>query len=1114
MSAMDSRHADPLIGRELGGYRLQESIGRGGMAAVYRAREVETGAAVALKVMPLEWMSDPRDAQRFEREAEAASRLHHPQIVGMLGSGRDGGYLYLAMELVEGETLKQRLERDGRLPQAMALGLGAQLLGALAAAHQHGVVHGDIKPANIVVTRAGDLKLLDFGVARLQGAATLSGPGEVTGTPEYMAPEQILGDAVGPEADLYAAGVLLYEVLTGVPPFAAESAATLIYHQLNEEPQAPSARNPHLPRDLDRFILSLLDKLPENRGTSAERALADLERIRRRSQLTRLPGDPEEVTAAQEMRGSKFQPRFVGRGPELEIFDGYRQALGDGGGRVVLLGGEAGVGKTRLLERLDSQARASGARTVWGTCFYGQALGGLMPILDAVGHLFSQTECPLSDDERSSLRQLLMQQAPELATLASSDSTTVKVRAGFAAAFGTEDSPDAARQQLFDTLFDLLAAAGRLRPLVVLLEDIHWADAGTLELLQYLARRAPEAGLLVVATYRPEELADHSGDNGLARMLAQLNIDGRLTEVSLPRLSRDEVLQMARSLYLETDLGDAFGAYLHEQSQGNPFIALEVLKLLRDRQVLYSDAGVWTVRTDFAESVIPDRVSSLILQRLDQLDTPHRELLELAAVIGPSFTSADLEAVLGTPRLELLKMLYHLERDCRLITSARGTYEFDHGKIREVLYTELSWELRREYHRIAAAVLAQRGDDAGCLDASAMGRHLFFGEEWDRAIPPLRQAADQAYQLFTWRSAAELYDQVAEAARQCGSETDDYFHALRCGGRCYALLAAYERAHGHLAEMQKAAARAQRPLDEAAAWYQLGWLERRQRRFDLAVEAFERAEAVAMAHPGDDMRPVLAQTLTSWGAVDFERGEYAAAEERWRNALVQVQEAAGVEAAGPEAANALNNLAVLATVRGDLDEAWRQYEQVLALDADRPATAQTVLTIYNMGMLRADQERWDEALELFDRSLSLCRERRLLTYEPAIETNRGEALLGRGDLAEARVALSGALRAFRRLDDPVGMADALRLYGRLCRQEQDWDEGRDYLERSVEINREIGESVSLGEALFELGALHSDSGRATDAVDPLREAEAIFTKVQARLDLDRTRQLLEEISVN
>ncbi|MFH1568416.1 MAG: serine/threonine-protein kinase, partial [Gemmatimonadota bacterium] len=328
--------ADGLIGQRLGGYRIAAQIGRGGMAAVYRARDEETGTEVALKVLPLDQLADPRDAERFAREAELAARLQHRHIVSVLGAGREGRYLYLAMELVEGETLRERLRREGHLPTDEALRLGAQLLEAVAVAHEHRIVHRDLKPDNALITPAGDLKILDFGVARLEGTATLTGPGEVAGTPEYMAPEQILGEPVGPEADLYAAGVMLYEMLAGSPPFAAESPATLVYHQLNEDPPAPSTRNPHLPRALDRLVLRLLDKLPENRGGSARHALDELERIRRHRALTRLPAGTraaaEEAEAADtELRTAAFHPRFVGRQRELATLEGHVRALGGGG---------------------------------------------------------------------------------------------------------------------------------------------------------------------------------------------------------------------------------------------------------------------------------------------------------------------------------------------------------------------------------------------------------------------------------------------------------------------------------------------------------------------------------------------------------------------------------------------------------------------------------------------------------------------------------------------------------------------------------------------------------------------------------------------------------------
>jgi len=211
-----------------------------------------------------------------------------------------------------------------------------------------------------------------------------------------------------------------------------------------------------------------------------------------------------------------------------------------------------------------------------------------------------------------------------------------------------------------------------------------------------------------------------------------------------------------------------------------------------------------------------------------------------------------------------------------------------------------------------------------------------------------------------------------------------------------------------------------------------------------------------------------------------------------------------------EVGHALSNLAVLATVRGDLDEALELYERALALDAGEGPSIDRMLTLYSMGMLRVDQERWDDALDLYAQSMELCKATRALVHEPAIELNQAEALIGKGNLVAAREVCSKGLRGFRRLDDGLGVADALRLYGRICRLERDWQEADTCLEKSIDLNRQFEGSVYLGEALYELGLLKKDEGAAAAALDALREAEGIFAQAQA-LDLNRVRTVLKEL---
>ena len=1095
---------DPMIGRQIGGYTLAAVLGQGGMGTVYRAQDAQ-GRDIALKVLRFDAIDDMREVQRFGREAELATRLDHPNIVSIYGSGRDEGFLFLAMELIEGESLRALLRRRGKLPLDEALSMAAQVLKALQAAHEQHIVHRDIKAENAIVDPDGSVKVLDFGVAKLEGGTALTRVNEILGTVEYMAPEQILGEAVGPAADLYATGVLLYEMLTGALPFSADSPATLVYHQLNEDPSSPSILNPAVPRALDRLVLRLLDKVPENRYGTALKTLEEVEEIRRRHQMTDIPGidavEEGKADEEDELRTRNFRPRFVGRQGEMEALMAPFEALGEGG-RMVFVSGEPGIGKTRLLEEFARRSEARGGQALWGACFFEHGMGSYMPFLDALGQLF--TENVLSETERESLADLLRERAPELEDLIDSGSTTAKVRAGFSAAFGSEDDPESARLRFFDTFFELLASAARMRPLAVVLEDMHWGDSGSFQLLHYLARRVSEAPILFLVSYRPEELAEAEGAD-LGAIRNQLDVDGLLQEVDLGRLVADEVAHMARSLFLEADFSDDFSEFLYAQSQGNPFIAIEVVKLLRQQNVLYCEDGLWSVRTDFSEAVIPERVNSLILQRIDQLDDDDRELLQLAAVIGQRFDSAVLGAAAGLSRIALLKALFKLEKNHRLIVSDNGSYEFSHSKLREVLYGEIPWELQREYHRMTAAILEEHRGEGREVEDGEMGYHFYHGEEFARAIPFLEKAGAEARRLFDWRRTAQLFDQVTEACRQSGA-SENLLEALRHSGRAYAQATAYEKATERFEEMRQTATGAESSLGEADARTQLAWVASMRGNFAQAAATYKEVLVLLEGVEDEEAERIGGRALLDLGLIDFEEGRYSVAEERWQKALAIME-----EIAADEVGDALNNLAVLATVRGDLDGAWDLYERALQRAAAKEPSDQMVYLYHNMGMVRATQENWDEALELYEQSLAQCRQTRSVMHQPSIELNQAEARLGKGEIAVARAACSSALRGFRRLDDGLGVADALRLYGRICSQESNWDDGRAYLERSIELNRQFGETISLGEALYELGVLNRDAGSADDALEPLHEAERVFTQVEASLDLDRVRTVLEEL---
>ncbi|HVE65318.1 MAG TPA: serine/threonine-protein kinase, partial [Thermoanaerobaculia bacterium] len=246
-------------GSRLGPYEILAPLGAGGMGEVYRARDTRLGREVAVKVLPEKLAADPDALARFEREAKAVAALSHPNILGIYDIGLDGGATYAAMELLRGETLRERLE-EGAVPQRKALEYGLQIAHGLAAAHEKGIVHRDLKPENVFVTSDGRVKILDFGLAQFVmtmadsqqttialAPAPGTAPGVVVGTVGYMAPEQVRGQAVDGRTDIFAFGAVLYEMLSGQRAFAGETAADTMSAILRSDPPDLLSLQPQTP---------------------------------------------------------------------------------------------------------------------------------------------------------------------------------------------------------------------------------------------------------------------------------------------------------------------------------------------------------------------------------------------------------------------------------------------------------------------------------------------------------------------------------------------------------------------------------------------------------------------------------------------------------------------------------------------------------------------------------------------------------------------------------------------------------------------------------------------------------------------------------------------------
>jgi serine/threonine protein kinase len=304
---MQSIQRDTMID---GRYRVLDRLGSGGMADVYCAEDTQLGRKVAVKLLYRRFAEDSEFVERFRREASSAAGLQHPNIVGIFDRGEWDGTYYIAMEFLQGHTLKQLIREHGAMPPDLATDITIQVLRAARFAHKRGVVHRDIKPHNVILDEEGRAKVTDFGIARA-GASDMTETGSIMGTAQYLSPEQAQGQPVSPRSDLYSIGVMLYELLTGRVPFDAESPVAIAVRHVSDRPVPPAEVNPAVPPALDAVVMHALEKEPARRFADADEFIAALEAARAQPTVVSkemvlepypIPGEPFEEVERRENR--------------------------------------------------------------------------------------------------------------------------------------------------------------------------------------------------------------------------------------------------------------------------------------------------------------------------------------------------------------------------------------------------------------------------------------------------------------------------------------------------------------------------------------------------------------------------------------------------------------------------------------------------------------------------------------------------------------------------------------------------------------------------------------------------------------------------------------------
>jgi tetratricopeptide (TPR) repeat protein len=729
-------------------YRVLGEIGRGGMGVVYEAVDRETGERVAIKVL-----ASPREGLlRFKNEYRLASSMVHPNLVSLYDLVITPDAAWFVMEFAPGVDLRRYVRGERRICDYAKLHASLeQILDALDCLGSHGIVHRDLKPSNIKVSSEGHVKLLDFGLAGSDDTPDFSAA-MLAGTPTYMSPEQIEGRPLGPAADLYALGAIVYEMMVGEPPFVGAPRKVLTAQRL-QYPLPPSDRVENVPPDLELWCLKLLAKRPEDRFAGPTEARAALPPPPIPCEPTPPRGRKLGSGLLRANRSGNYAalrelPLY---GRELErarLQKLLRGAIG-GDTSLALLLGESGIGKTALAESILEEASKEGCIVLRGACREHESVtyNAFDAVVDAAA---ATVEQKLSKGVLQ--REALIDLSTDLAQLGRIFPVVRELSVGEASTAGNGPAAtEADRERAFAACRRLVERATQARPLVLLLDDLQWADEDSLQLLAHLLAPPSVRGLLVLGTAWPI----NGGEQPLARFLQRLSRP-QVTQLPLQPLAGEESARIVRAV-IERELDGGIGRELDAataqsilgEACGNPFLLVELSRL------------------HLEEGLAHPTVAEVARRRLELVDADETPLLELAAV-APSPIDADLlRAAMGADSRRMQLESSGLRRLCGLkILREAGSrahgksgfgdgerYDFYHHRLREAIRDKIPPHRQRKLHlRLADTFAALRPDDP-----ESLVRELRLGGDDARAAQHAERAAEVAAAKLAHARAAELY---------------------------------------------------------------------------------------------------------------------------------------------------------------------------------------------------------------------------------------------------------------------------------------------------------------------------------------------------------------------
>lgn len=965
---------------------------------------------------------------------------------------------------------------DVEIPVLSALALVRTLCSALSYLHGEGIVHRDLKPENILVRPDGLPVIVDFGLAAMTGVETSreslgTGYG-LSGTFAYMAPEQLRSELVDARADLYSLGCILFELLTGRPPFIGTAPRHFMNGHLYQAPPRPSFVRPGLPPELDDLLANLLAKNPAERIGYADDVAVMLGRL----------GAPDQpYPGAVASKPYLYRPGLFGRSAELNLLRQQLSGLSSHRGGLVIIAGESGVGKTRLALELSRLAMNDGLTVLTGSC----PEWGAAPLETLRNPFQAIADRCLEQGELESMR-LIGSRGPILEAyflaLENLPGQRELPPPG-------ELPPDQARIRLFSSVAETLTRLAAEKPVLLVLDDFQWVDELSLEFLQFLNRGwfLRNNALLIVATCRVEEAA-----GSVIRLLD----DPRVIRLELRRLDDESVAAVAGSMLAMGEIPGELETYLAGESNGNPFFVAEFLRAAIDESLLSRDSrGLWHLSgpretADSKDRLLrlrfPGTIQALLERRLQGLDSPCRSVVEAAAVWQRPCRSELIQQSTGLADADFLAALSELLRRQILVEGNRGAVAFVHGRIRQVAYKGIAPVNRMARHRAVAEIIEALPENERSEFAADLGLHWESTGELDRARLRYLESARSAYRRFAHDESIRLFLAAMALMAQPSLELLETRLEL-VGGPCR---------HGSkhdLAWQQLTLALEESGLVQAEhrrPRIQLHFASVRHYQGKYAESIRLAEEAAAMAESAGD-RPLVAQAIHLRATNEYYRGDLESARLWGERSLAMFD----VAKAPFEWQNATMVLATIHREMGKFSLSRAYFQQTLDLARRQGYRSATAIALLNLAGLEMYENHHEQAEMLYQEALPIFQELQSHLFIGYTLHDWGAMCFATGKYDRATEHGRHALEKFRKCGDPNGVAVSIMLLGQIARDTGDLPAAMSHFQESLQLVDDMHNERLHASILMEIAVIDRWQGRVELAADKVTAAREIFNRM-------------------